>query len=124
MIDISDGLLQDLGHIAKASGVGARISLDKIPVDPLMMRLCASLMQTPWDWILNGGDDYSLLVVVSPAVADGFAQLSERTGFTATPIGKITQGSDILVIGPDGLPTQWKSGPGYEHQIGKVQDDG
>ncbi len=123
MVDISDGLMQDIGHILRASDVGARISLDKVPVDPDIARLSATLMRAPWDWVLSGGDDYALAVTVPPTAADALRQLSDKVGFGAAPIGKITEQRGVVLVGPDGTPTQWDAGPGYEHRLGAVGDE-
>lgn len=85
MIDISDGLGQDLGHILTASGVGAVIDLDKIP--------CANeLNQLPsdkkWQYILNGGDDYELCFTLSP---ENFALFNQRFPNLIFAIGHITK---------------------------------
>ena len=61
-IDISDGLLADLGHILERSGVGARIFLERMPVSPVCR---AHLEETGWDTVLAGGDDYELCFTVS-----------------------------------------------------------
>jgi thiamine-monophosphate kinase len=60
-IDISDGLLADLGHVLEQSRVGARIHLDKIPLSPVCR---AYLPETGWDLVLANGDDYELCFTV------------------------------------------------------------
>jgi hypothetical protein len=50
---------------------------------------------------------------------DAFVALGSETGFKASPIGKVTETKELIVVGPDGTPTQWASGPGYEHHLGK-----
>lgn len=123
MVDVSDGMMQDIGHILRASGVGARISLDKVPVDTDIARLAATLRRAPWDWVLSGGDDYALAVTVPRGSADAFHQLGVSAGFAAAPIGKITEDPGVVLVGPDGTPTQWTAGPGYEHQLGTVDHE-
>lgn len=61
MIDVSDGLVADLGHICQASGIGARINLEKIPVHE-------GIQNDPkWqDYVLSGGDDYQLCFTIRP----------------------------------------------------------
>jgi thiamine-monophosphate kinase len=88
-IDVSDGLLQDLSHICKASGVGADLVSGDIPIGE-----GASL-----DHALHGGDDYELL----------FTATSLPAGVTAVRIGTVTDGSDISL---DGSPIAIK---GYQH---------
>lgn len=62
-LDISDGLLQDLGHILKASKVGARLDLSSIPLSELALELGRNKVLP---FALSGGDDYQLLFTVSP----------------------------------------------------------
>lgn len=61
MIDISDGLSSEIIHICKASGVGARIYEEKIPIDPMVYKLCDEFNLTTTTVALNGGEDYELL---------------------------------------------------------------
>ncbi|MDW7563563.1 thiamine-phosphate kinase, partial [Klebsiella pneumoniae] len=63
MIDVSDGLAQDLGHILKASKVGARLILEKLPVDPVLQQLEE---RQRWQCALAGGDDYELCFTITP----------------------------------------------------------
>ncbi len=60
-IDISDGLVADLGHLQKASGVKVIIEKDKLPVHPDLERFCHKYNKNPYDYILYGGEDYQLL---------------------------------------------------------------
>ena len=63
MIDVSDGLAQDLGHILKASGVGAKLTLEKLPISPTLQALND---EQRWQYALAGGDDYELCFTISP----------------------------------------------------------
>ncbi|MFT4020407.1 MAG: thiamine-phosphate kinase [Acinetobacter sp.] len=63
MIDISDGLAQDLGHILQASDVGAVLHLEKLPIDAV---LTALPQEQQWQYALAGGDDYELCFTISP----------------------------------------------------------
>ena len=84
MIDVSDGLAQDLGHILKASQVGGCIELDQLPIDPALTELP---QQKQWQYALAGGDDYELCFTISP---QNYQQLLQKT--LDTPIhliGKI-----------------------------------
>jgi thiamine-monophosphate kinase len=65
MIDISDGISSDLRHILRASGVGASLGLENIPVSPQMQRLSEKYGWDPLELALNGGEDYSLLFTVA-----------------------------------------------------------
>ncbi|MDP1370038.1 thiamine-phosphate kinase [Acinetobacter lwoffii] len=63
MIDISDGLAQDLGHILKASQVGAELQLENLPISPTLHALNDA---QKWQYALAGGDDYELCFTISP----------------------------------------------------------
>jgi thiamine-monophosphate kinase len=104
--DISDGLLGDLGHILKASGVGASIDW------PLAQGLlgCHALWDCPSDWaqtcILSGGDDYEL-VFTAPAQARAQVQAAAMQSQTAvTRIGSIRQGTGLEVLDAQGQVLQ------------------
>ncbi|WP_322521876.1 thiamine-phosphate kinase [Guyparkeria halophila] len=64
-LDVSDGLLQDLGHMLSASGLSAEIDLDAIPLSPAARRWLEA-DPTAIDHVLGGGDDYELLLVLPP----------------------------------------------------------
>ena len=90
MLDISDGLSGDLGHICERSGVGALVELAALPVDAATRALAHALGREPLRLALSGGDDYELLFTVRP---DGVAATLEalRTiGTAVTVIGEIT----------------------------------
>lgn len=89
MIDISDGLGQDLRHILKASGVGARLDLDKIPCSTL---LDALPFAQKYRHIINGGDDYELCFTMNP---DNFAKFNAQNPNTIYPIGQIIQNTGV-----------------------------
>lgn len=90
MIDISDGLIQDLSHILDESRAGAEIDLDKVPVSN-GVRYTARLMdKSPYDYVLTGGDDYVLLFTI-PERRYG----SKINGVNIYKIGKIIQREGI-----------------------------
>ena len=85
-IDVSDGLLGDLAHILRRSGVGALVEVDAVPRSAVLrdqaqavQRLCT----------LSGGDDYELVFTAAPADAARVAQAARSTGVSATRIGRI-----------------------------------
>lgn len=99
-IDISDGLLADLGHICRASGVGAEIDVAQLPRSPAMLALFDDA--TARDFALVGGDDYELCFTVrESALADVRADLA-RVGCGATRIGSIVAGQGVAVRDLDG----------------------
>lgn len=83
-IDVSDGLLADLGHIASASGLAARVQRDSVPVSSLW-KGCVTAQQA-CDWALTGGDDYRLCFT---------APLSQNT-FLRTITGLVRVGDMVV----------------------------
>ena len=108
MIDVSDGLAQDLDHILKASNVGAKIFLDQLPLDPAVQALPN---QQKWQYALAGGDDYELCFTISPQNYEKLLQ--QQLNVKITMIGLITQTTD-LIFEHDGQnhPVQFH---GYQH---------
>ena len=91
MIDISDGLAQDLGHILKASQVGAKLLLELLPIDDTLRELS---LQQAWHYALSGGDDYELCFTISP---QNYQHLSQQTTDVAfTIIGEITASTGLI----------------------------
>lgn len=88
MIDVSDGLVGDLGHIADASGVGFRIELIRVPVETGFRALARRIGANPEELMLSGGEDYELLFSVRPAHAEKFDEkIAPRLGVRTTRIG-------------------------------------
>ena len=96
-IDISDGLLQDLGHICRASGVGADIHLDRIPLTPGMRQASEAAGVETYLWPLTGGEDYSLLFTIAPSLEEDFREYLEGSELESTPIGEITEGREVTL---------------------------
>ena len=105
-IDISDGLIADLGHITLQSGVGAEIYTQKIPISKTM----AHYIKKTNDWcpVLAGGDDYELCFTVEKERLANIRALGAR--FKLTEIGKITSGNSLKIIG-----TAVKNCKSYQH---------
>jgi thiamine-monophosphate kinase len=112
MIDISDGLLQDLGHICEASKVGAEIEGEHLPLSPGYRALRG---EHDWSLALTGGEDYELLFTVPMEQRAAIADLAHTAPAPVTRIGRITSHSQgIRVRAADGsvyTPTQ----AGYDH---------
>jgi thiamine-monophosphate kinase len=61
MIDVSDGLVADLGHVAQASGVSINIRTTALEVNPRLVEVASALGKDPMEWLLSGGDDHPLV---------------------------------------------------------------
>jgi thiamine-monophosphate kinase len=99
MIDTSDSLSTDLGHICQASGVGAIVWSEKVPAVTVPTEL-RRLGFDPLELALNGGEDYELLFTVPKKLRGRL--LRNLGGVPITVIGEITRGRRAVLIGPDG----------------------
>jgi thiamine-monophosphate kinase len=113
-IDISDGLLQDLGHILAASGVGARVDLDRIPLSPSLRRAAAQSKRDPLPWALGGGEDYRLLFTVRGRGLPETVAAAARAGHPLFPIGFITREAALSLF-VNGHETPPPARLGHDH---------
>lgn len=111
MIDVSDGLLQDLRHILDESAVGAVIELDRVPVSREVASAARLMRKSPYDYVLAGGDDYVLLFTVAEK------RYKESAGGTRIyRIGRITKKEGIEFLrGGKRIDLNLKAG-GYVHR--------
>jgi thiamine-monophosphate kinase len=114
MIDVSDGLLADLGHILRLSRAGARIDLARIPLSDLYRRLLPAPPDDPWLLPLAGGEDYELLFTAPPAAAEAVHALLATCATPVARIGEITAGTGMRVVAADGSDYT-PSSRGYNH---------
>ncbi|MGI1679750.1 MAG: thiamine-phosphate kinase [Cellvibrionaceae bacterium] len=110
-IDISDGLVADLGHICKASGVGAVIDLERIPVSEPLKKL-ASREQLA-EWTLAGGDDYQLCFTVPADQTAIIEHMIDSKKLEAIAIGEITRGNKVVCMSKGKEISLKKTG--YQH---------
>lgn len=108
MIDVSDGLAQDLGHILKASQVGATLGLEKLPISPALQALND---EQRWQYALAGGDDYELCFTISPQNYEKLLQ--KQLDVSISIIGSIQQ-QHGLTFEKDGVDHLLQFN-GYQH---------
>lgn len=106
-IDVSDGLLADLAHICRASGVGAEVDVDALPASAA---LCAAFdPDTRRVLQAAGGDDYELCFTAAPAQREPLHQLAEALALPLACVGRITAGTSVRC---DGVAA---GAGGYQH---------
>ncbi len=110
-IDVSDGLLADLGHVCEASGVGAVVDLDTLPASVVFAKHGDPDIRRRWQ--ATGGDDYELCFTVPVSVREWVTEAAERVGVAATRVGRVVEGSRVHAQ-VDGDPWQAAS-VGYRH---------
>ncbi len=93
-IDISDGLVGDLGHICRASGVGAALDVAALPMSQ-QAQSCAGVAQQR-QWALYGGDDYQLCFTAPHNKRDEVLAIERRLGVAVTAIGRIIEGKALI----------------------------
>jgi thiamine-monophosphate kinase len=113
MIDISDGLLADLGHILKRSGVGARLELKHLPLSPEVAAHISRLDDNPFHLPLSGGEDYELLFTIPPDREDATRKALSPFGTSVSVIGTIIA-SGLRVVDLNGKDYPVIAG-GYNH---------
>lgn len=111
-IDISDGLLADLGHILECSKVGAEIRFDALPVLSVLRPYLVRPLGR--HCVLAGGDDYELCFTASVARRAELENISAKLGLPLTRIGAVVARSDCIVRAADGSVIN-KGESGYDH---------
>lgn len=111
-IDISDGLLADLGHILERSSAGARLEFAALPVLPVLHGYLHEPVAR--ECVLAGGDDYELCFTAPAARRDAVRAAAETAGVAVTRIGHIISGPGLTVVAPDGQPLPVDK-TGYDH---------
>jgi thiamine-monophosphate kinase len=122
-IDVSDGLIQDLEHLCRASGVGARVDLDRLPLSRAY-RALTSGRADPHEEALSGGEDYELLLAVPPARLPALREAARRARTPVAVIGEVESRSGIRVVkGGGGLYRPRRAG--HDHlRAGRVLGPG
>ena len=115
-IDLSDGLLGDLGHVLQRSGVAARVDVDALPRSAVMSAQPLALQH---ECLLAGGDDYELLFTAPPRHHGAVLEAAQRVGVTVTCVGLVHAQANgtaaaLQVVDNQGRPvaTPWR---GFDH---------
>jgi thiamine-monophosphate kinase len=113
-IDLSDGLLGDLGHVLQRSGVGAVVQADALPRSAV---LAAQPRALQLECLLAGGDDYELLFTAPPAAHAAVRAAGASAGVDVTHCGVIDGGPGLRVVDSHGdtVATPWR---GFDHFAG------
>lgn len=116
-MDVSDGLIQDLGHLLAASGLGASLDLQRLPLSPALQFLAGEgegAQQQALSWALSAGDDYELLFTVPASAQPALEALSHQLELPLTCIGRLT-GEPGLRLDWQGRPWLHEATGGYRH---------
>ena len=114
MIDISDGLHADLGHILESSSKGAKICIDDLPLSDNFKVCIAKNAQNYYRFPLSGGEDYELLFTLPPSKLKDAEYAALIAGTSVTVIGEITEETGLLLAFADGSSYDAEV-HGYDH---------
>jgi thiamine-monophosphate kinase len=101
MIDVSDGLLADLGHVCEISQVAAVVELASLPLSPAAQAI-VDADRNICPQLAAAGDDYELLFAAPADAADAVAALSSRLATPITPIGRVEPGTGVRLVDANG----------------------
>ncbi|MEO7854444.1 MAG: thiamine-phosphate kinase [Rubrivivax sp.] len=110
-IDLSDGLIGDLGHLMSRSALAARVNVDALPRSELLASLPTALQH---EYVLRGGDDYELLFSAPPQRHDAVLAAARSAGVAVSPVGRLESGSQLVLVDAQGRPLD-APGPGFDH---------
>ena len=114
LIDVSDGLAADLGHLLRASGdLGAELDADRLPFSPVVARELAAGRTEIVD-LLTGGEDFELLFTAPPPAAAKISEIAAELKVPVARIGRVGRRPGIALIGPR-APVELSSRGGYDH---------
>jgi len=95
--------------------VAVTIQANSVPISPICRQTAEQLNQDPVQWALTSGEEYELLLAVSPHLAEQVAELvAQKAGTTLTPIGYVSEGEGVTVLDESGEPLEVTAG-GWNH---------
>jgi len=112
-MDISDGLLADLGHICRTSQLGADIEWPRVPLSDPAARIIAARPDLR-ERVIAGGDDYELLLTVADGDVPAATRLAERERVQLTRVGAMRTGAGVRIVDENGAELRVSS-TGYRH---------
>ena len=114
MIDVSDGLVQDLGHVARASGVAIRVEAGSVPVAASCRRRLGAGATA---FALTAGEDYELALTVPARRLAALARIAPQLGCRLTRVGVVERGRGVTVVDAAGAPLRLRTA-GFDHLAG------
>lgn len=118
-IDISDGLAADLGHVLSASGVGASLAVDRLPLSPVVRAVLD--VEVGWRLAMSAGDDYELCFTVPPVREPDLVDVARRLDLPLTRVGVVEAEAGMRLRDADGRLLELDVA-GYDHFAPRGQD--
>jgi len=116
MIDVSDGLVQDLTHLCRPGKLGAILYEDHLPRSQALESVCKKMGYSSLDYILSGGEDYELLFTLKKEDAKKIKRLFLKAHTPASLIGEVTSSSGKIILeGENGGRRNLKPSAGFNH---------
>lgn len=113
-MDVSDGLLGDLGHICRASACAAEIEAERLPLSAAARAALEAGLGEGLATVVTGGDDYEILFTAPPEAGQALSALSDELGVALTRIGRIKPGQGVALLDGAGQAIGIGQG-GYRH---------